>query len=87
MLGIPRRYSHFVSHFVFGVIQSGLASCIAAAAASFPFWQTGKFLSNWILAWLISWAMMLPAVIFAAPAIGSLSIALTRENYNLRSPS
>jgi Protein of unknown function (DUF2798) len=78
MLGIPRRYSHFV----FGVIQSGLISCIAAAAASFPLWETGKFLPNWILAWLISWAMMLPAVIFAAPPIRALSIALTRENQN-----
>jgi hypothetical protein len=34
------------------------------------------------LAWLISWAMMLPAVIFPAPAIRALSIALTRENQN-----
>src|SRR5258708_20576947 len=42
------------SHFVFGVIQSGLTSCIAAAAASFPLWDTGKFLPNWILAWLRS---------------------------------
>jgi len=32
MLGIPRRYSHFV----FGVIQSGLTSLIAAGIASFP---------------------------------------------------
>jgi hypothetical protein len=30
MLGIPRRYSHFI----FGIIQSGLTSCIAAAVAS-----------------------------------------------------
>lgn len=76
MLGIPRRFSHFV----FGVIQSGLTSCIAAAVASFPLLQTGGFLFNWILAWLISWAMMLPAVIFAAPAIRALSIALTRDD-------
>ena len=32
MLGISRRYSHFV----FGVIQSGLTSLIAAAVASYP---------------------------------------------------
>jgi uncharacterized membrane protein YjjB (DUF3815 family) len=76
MLGIPRRYAHFV----FGVIQSGLTSCIAAAVASFSLWATGQFLSNWILAWFVSWAMMLPAVIFAAPAIRALSIALTRED-------
>jgi uncharacterized membrane protein len=75
MLGIPRRYSHFV----FGVIQSGLTSCIAAAVASVSLWETGRFLPNWIGSWLISWAMMLPAVIFAAPIIRALSVALTRE--------
>ena len=73
MLGIPRRHSHFV----FGVIQSGLTSFIAAGVASFPLWGSGRFLQNWMLSWLISWAMMLPAVLFAAPAIRSLSHALT----------
>ncbi len=76
MLGIPRRHSHFV----FGVIQSGLTSFIAAGVASFPLWASGgRFLQNWALSWLISWAVMLPAVLFAAPAIRSLSHALTRE--------
>ena len=76
MLGIPRRYSHFV----FGVIQSGLTSLIAAAIASYPLLHAGRFLQNWITAWLIAWAMMIPAVLFAAPAIRSLSILLTRED-------
>ena len=31
MFGIPRRYSHYV----FGVIQSGLTCAVAAAIASF----------------------------------------------------
>ena len=76
MLGIPRRHSHFV----FGVIQSGLTSLIAAGVASFPLWGSGRFLQNWLLSWLISWAVMLPAVLFAAPAIRSLSHALTHED-------
>jgi hypothetical protein len=75
MLGIPRRYSHFI----FGVIQSGLTSLIAAAIASYSLWGTGRFVQNWIFSWLISWVMMLPAVIFAAPAIQSLALALTRD--------
>jgi hypothetical protein len=33
MLGIPRRYVHFV----FGIIQSGLTSAVAAGIASLPF--------------------------------------------------
>jgi hypothetical protein len=42
MLGIPRRYGHFV----FGVIQSGLTSLIAAAIASFPLLAVGNFFRN-----------------------------------------
>jgi Protein of unknown function (DUF2798) len=75
MLAIPRRYSHFV----FGVIQSGLTCAIAAAIASFQFIETGGFIQNWLLSWLISWMTMLPLVLVAAPAIRSLSIRLTRE--------
>ena len=73
MLGIPRRYSHFV----FGVIQSGLTSAIAAAIASLPFSAT--FTVHWLQSWLISWLLMLPVVIFAAPAIRRLAHAVTRE--------
>jgi hypothetical protein len=39
MLGIPRRHSHFV----FGVIQSGLTSLVAAGIASYPFIAAGQF--------------------------------------------
>ncbi len=76
MLWIPRRYSHFV----FGVIQSGLTSFIASGIASWPLLGSGHFLLNWIAAWLISWAVMLPAVLFAAPAIRRLALALTHED-------
>ena len=75
MLGIPRRYSHFV----FGTIQAGLTSLIAAGIASAPFMGHGQFLSRWLLSWLISWAAMLPFVLFAAPSIRALSIFLTTE--------
>jgi hypothetical protein len=73
MLGIPRRYSHFV----FGVIQAGLTSLIAAGIASAPL--NDKFLSHWLQSWIISWVAMLPFVLFAAPAIRALSISLTKE--------
>lgn len=72
---IPRRHSHFV----FGVIQSGLTTLIASAIASIPLLQSGQFLWNWLAAWLISWVMMLPVVLFAAPAIRSLTLALTHD--------
>lgn len=76
MFGIPRRYSHFV----FGVIQSGLTCLVAAAIASFPFLASGEFLRHWLPSWLISWATMLPIVLLAAPAIKSLSAGLTRDD-------
>jgi hypothetical protein len=75
MLAIPRRYSHFV----FGLLQSGLTCAIAAAIASFPFIKAGGFLHNWIVSWLVSWVTMLPVVLAAAPSLRSLSVRLTRD--------
>jgi hypothetical protein len=69
MLKIPRRYSHFI----FGTIQSGITSLIAAGIASFP------SITHWLISWLISWVAMLPVVIMAAPLIRTLSLALTQE--------
>ena len=75
MLRIPRRFSHFV----FGFIQSGLTCAVAAAIASAPFLTAGTFVSHWLQSWLLAWVMMLPIVLFAAPAIRSLTHLLTRE--------
>jgi hypothetical protein len=75
MLGIPRKYSHFV----FGTLQSGLTCAIAAAIASYPLMHSGRILTHWIQSWLLSWLVMLPVVLFAAPIIRSLALGLTRE--------
>lgn len=75
MLGIPRRYSHFV----FGIIQSGLTSLIAAWVASFPADDGMIFFEHWMVSWLIAWAAMVPIVLLAAPAIRAFSLRLTRE--------
>ncbi|MDO8401543.1 MAG: DUF2798 domain-containing protein [Bradyrhizobium sp.] len=76
MLRIPRRFSHFV----FGFIQSGLTCAVAAAIASIPFLAAGAFVTHWLQSWLMAWIMMLPIVLFAAPAIRSLTHLLTRED-------
>ncbi|MGY3602699.1 MULTISPECIES: DUF2798 domain-containing protein [unclassified Bradyrhizobium] len=76
MLPIPRRHSHFV----FGVIQSGMTSLVAAGIASIPSLATGHFLWNWFSSWLISWAAMSPVVFLAAPAIKLLSLVLIRDD-------
>ncbi len=80
MLGIPRRYSHFV----FGVIQSGLTCAIAAGIASVSFLSEGQFIQRWMSSWLLAWATMLPVVLFAAPLIRRMSDALTREEGHVR---
>jgi FtsH-binding integral membrane protein len=76
MLRIPRRFSHFV----YGVIQSGLTCAIAAAIASVPFLAGGAFVAHWLQSWLVAWIMMLPVVLFAAPVIRNLTHFLTRED-------
>jgi amino acid transporter len=68
MLGIPRRFSHFVCAF----IQFGLTCLIAAGIASLPSLATGNFFWNWLASWLIAWVTMLPIVLLAAPAIRSI---------------
>ena len=75
MLGIPRRFSHFV----FGFIQSGLTCAVAAAIASVPFLTAGTFAAHWLQSWMIAWITMTPIVLFAAPAIRGLTHILTRE--------
>lgn len=74
-LRIPRRYNHFV----FGIIQSGLTCLVAAGIASFPASGAAEFMEHWVFAWLISWAMMLPIVLLAAPFIRTLVNYVTRE--------
>lgn len=73
MLGIPRRYAHFV----FAVIQSGMTSAIAAAIASVPFLDDSTFLIHWLGSWLVAWTVMAPVVLLAAPIIRRLALALT----------
>ena len=76
MLGIPRRFGHFV----FGVIQSGLTCAIAAAIASYPFMAEGTFVAHWLQSWVFAWILMLPVVVFAAPALRNLTHMLTCED-------
>lgn len=75
MLGIPRRFSHFV----YATLQSGLTCAIAAAIASLPFLAGDSFMQHWIQSWALSWAVMLPLVLVAAPVIRNATLWLTRE--------
>ena len=83
MPGIPRRYSHFV----FGIIQSGLTSLIAAGIASYPADSAMIFAGHWMVSWLIAWSAMLPIVLLAAPAIRAFAMRLTQEEREPRAGS
>jgi Protein of unknown function (DUF2798) len=77
MLRIPRKDADFV----FGLIQSGLTSAIAAGAASIPFLGNAfAFVENWLGSWLIAWMTTIPIVMLAAPAIRRLALALTSDS-------
>lgn len=73
---VPRRHSHFV----FGVIQSGLTCAVAAAIASYPFIDGGAFFGHWITSWVIAWVTMLPVVLLAAPLIRKIVERLTIDD-------
>ena len=75
MRRIPRKYGYFV----FGVIQSGLTSAIAAGVAGVPFLGSFAFVETWLHSWLIAWMTTIPIVMLAAPAIRRLVLALTTE--------
>lgn len=66
------------THFVFGILQSGLTSGVASLVASMPQIAEGN-MSHWLKSWLIAWALMLPLVILAAPSLQRIARLLTRE--------
>ena len=78
-LRIPRRHGHYV----FGVIQSGLTCLVAAGIATLQV-SDAQFVAHWLLAWLYSWATMLPVVLVAAPFIRALVRQLTRDEQPAR---
>lgn len=75
MAAIPRRYGHYV----YGLMQSGLTCAIAAGISTMRA-PNLEALEHWVSSWLISWAVMLPVVLVAAPAIRRLTDLVTRPD-------
>ncbi|CEG09116.1 hypothetical protein BN961_02537 [Afipia felis] len=69
---LPRKYGHFI----FGVLQSGITSGVATGLATYSY-HVERLFQHWLLAWLTSWALMIPLVLFAAPAVQRLTFLLT----------
>ncbi len=74
------------AHFVFGALQSGLTSFIASFFGSLPLVGTDAFVASWLKAWGLSWLVMLPLVLVAAPFIRRAATLLTRERRPSASP-
>jgi hypothetical protein len=75
MWKLPGKYSHFL----FGVIQSGLTCAVAAAITIAPRWQEVPVFAFWLRSWLMAWVVMVPVVLLAAPLIRRLTIRLTNQ--------
>ena len=73
---IPRRYEHIL----FGLILSGLMSCIVSGIATVRAAGLidGVF-ALWIQAWLTSWAVAFPVVLFIAPITRRIVQRLIRD--------
>jgi hypothetical protein len=75
MKKLPRRFGHFV----YGTIQSGLTSGVASGIASAGYLEEGIFLPRWVNAWVVSWAVMMPLVLLAAPLIRRLTLLIAHD--------
>jgi hypothetical protein len=72
---VPRRYSLVV----FGVLQSGLTCAVASAIASLSLVHSRTFFAHWTQSWLVSWATMIPVVLFASPFLRRVVDAVTKD--------
>lgn len=70
----PKEYNHFA----FGLIQSGITSAITSGVSTAQFVAEGTFVSHWLSSFLLSWIVMLPVVIVAAPVIRWLANRITQ---------
>lgn len=78
-MSLVPRLSRKHEHFLFGIIQSGLTAGIASGIANGHLVKEGTFVLNWITSWFTSWIVMVPIVLFAAPAIRRLVTLMTHD--------
>jgi hypothetical protein len=72
---IPARYAPIL----FGLILSGLMSCIVSGIATFrAVGLPPGFFVLWMTAWAPSWAVAFPAVLVVAPITRRIVARLTR---------
>jgi hypothetical protein len=62
---IPHRYSHYV----FGILQSGITCAVASGISVLGSTTSTSKIMDWLMAWSLSWATMLPVVFLIAPVL------------------
>jgi hypothetical protein len=73
---IPKKHAHIL----FGLILSGLMSCIVSGIATFrAIGAATGFLHFWGGAWITSWAVAFPTVLVVAPLARRIVRHLTRD--------
>jgi hypothetical protein len=75
---IKPRISDRYSHFIFSVVQSGITCAVAAAISTAQASTGGDLLKQWFHAFIVSWGVMVPIVIVAAPLVRGVVRRVTR---------
>jgi hypothetical protein len=76
-LSAMKRLPQQFAPFVYGIIQALITTAVATAIATHQLTSLGVgFLHEWFSAWVLSFATMLPIVIFIAPVIQRCVLAL-----------
>lgn len=72
---IPARFAPVL----FGLILSGLMSCIVSGIATFRALGAGPgFFGAWMTSWAFSWAVAFPTVLIVAPVTRRIVARVTR---------
>lgn len=72
---IPARFAPVL----FGLILSGMMSCIVSGIATFRALGAGPgFLGAWMTSWAFSWAVAFPTVLIVAPVTRRIVARVTR---------
>lgn len=73
---IPARFAPVL----FGLILSGLMSCMVSGIATFRVLEAGTaFLPAWMTSWAFSWAVAFPTVLVVAPIARGIVARLVRK--------
>ena len=73
------RLPSWTEPFLFGCLLSGLMSFVVSGVATYKaIGLPDDFVATWIVAWLPSWAVAFPTVLFVAPFVRKLTSILVR---------